>query len=105
MCRYIYIWNNVIFNKDSFNKNIIFPKNEKETNLLAFGDWSISKEGNQSLAILENLINKNVDNLRILCVPLLFRLACLKSNNPQPLPVIKKQYHDVHIDIDIDKQA
>ena len=65
----------------------------------------IENEIKEINSILENLINKNVDNLRILCVPLLFRLACLKSNNPQPLPVIKKQYHDVHIDIDIDKQA
>jgi hypothetical protein len=57
--RYIYIRNNVFFNKDRINKNIIFPKNEKETNLLAFGDWSISKEGNQSLALIENLIKYN----------------------------------------------
>jgi len=57
--RYIYFRNNVTLNKDSINKNIIFPKNEKETNLLAFGDWGISKEDNQSLAILENLVKYN----------------------------------------------
>ena len=66
----------------------------------------IENEIKEINSILENLIDKNVDNLRVLCLPMLFRLACLTSNNPpSPLPVIKIQEHDVHIDINIDKQA
>lgn len=41
------------------NKSIKFPKNKVETNLLAFGDWGISKEGNMSTPVIESMLDNN----------------------------------------------
>lgn len=61
----------------------------------------IENEIKKIMIILKELNMKN-DNSSTLYAPLLWRLSCLKSNNPTPLPLIKLQYHDVNIDIDID---
>jgi len=61
----------------------------------------IENEIKQIELLLENIIIKNDDtlNLQSICAPFLWRLSCLKSDNPQPMPLIKLSRHDVNINI------
>jgi hypothetical protein len=65
----------------------------------------IENEIKQIELLLEKIIIKNDDNLNLqsICAPLLWRLSCLKSDNPLPLPLIKLSCHDVKININIKK--
>jgi hypothetical protein len=53
--------------------------------------------------IIRNKDNLNLHNLQILCAPLLWRLSCLKSDNPQPMPLVKLFPHDIDINVNINK--
>ena len=61
----------------------------------------IENEIKQIEVLLEKIIMRNEDGLdmRMMCAPFLWRLSCLKSDNPQPLPLIKLSRHDVNINI------
>lgn len=55
------------------------------------------------IKLIENIIKNYKENNTqvIFYIPLLYRLLNLKSDNPQPLPLIKPIYHDVIIDFNL----